>query len=273
MSSITPLLDTLVHQVAKQRSTVELLPRHTLPVAPTQAAASTTEFSQAGQQVARLINLIQSFQQQIPQQQLNQGAGGLIKPDAPLFKTAQQLDVLTLMSRLQTLVKDSGVFYEALLARWAADKIPFLQVRQQPQNLGQFQAHAPQIQKILSQQLEVLNSGMLRMESELWPQAHLQWLVQPDVNPLVQRWRDQQRKQQGEQPEPPAWTSELKLNLPNVGEIRAQMRFEQKRLTLQLQCAESLVPSLQQATSRLIARLRAGAGVEIDEIPVKRLPK
>src|SRR5690606_25145977 len=99
-----------------------------------------------------------------------------------------------------------------------------------------------------------------------------QWLVQPDVNPLVQRWRDEQRRKQGEEPEPPAWTSELKLTLPTVGEIRAQMRLSQKRLNLQLQCAEPLVDSLQQATSRLSARLRLGAGVEVDEIPVTRLP-
>lgn len=265
-------MDTLVHQVAKQRSTVDLFPRHTLPVAPIQATATTTEFSQAGQQVARLISLIQSLQQQIPQQHLNQGTGGLIKPNAPLFPQNQQLDVLTLMSRLQTLMKDSGVFYEALLSRWAAGKVPFLQVRQQPHNLGQFQASSPQIQKILGQQLELLNSGVIRLDTELWPQAHLQWLVQPDVNPLVQRWRDEQRKRQGEEPEPPAWTSELKLTLPVVGEVRAQMRLENKRLTMQLQCAEELVPSLQVATGRLVARLRLGAGVEIDEIPVGRLP-
>lgn len=278
MSSITPLLDTLVHQVAKQRSTVDLLPRHTLPVAPIQATASTTEFSQAGQQIARLVQLIQSFQQQLPAQ-FSQGTqpgtqqmGGHIKPNAPLFPATTQLDALTLMGRLQTIVKDSGLFYEALLARWAAEKVPFMQVRQQPHNLGQFRANSPQIQQILGQQLELLNSGMIRVDTELWPNAHLQWLVQPDVNPLVQRWRDEQRRKQGEEPEPPAWNSELKLTLPNVGEIRAQMRLSQKRLTLQLQCAEPLVESLQAATSRLSARLRLGAGVEIDDIPVSRLP-
>lgn len=275
MSSITPLLDTLVHQVAKQRSTVDLLPRHTLPVAPIQATSSTTEFSQAGQQIARLVQLIQALQQQLPQQgqATTQQMGGHIKPEAPLFAASTQLDALTLMGRLQTIVKDSGLFYEALLARWAAEKIPFLQIRQQPHNLGQFRASSPQIQQILGQQLELLNSGIIRIETELWPQTQLQWLVQPDVNPLVQRWRDEQRRKQGEEPEPPAWTSELKLTLPNVGEIRAQMRLSQKRLNLQLQCAEPLVASLQAATSRLTARLRLGAGVEIDDIPVSRLPQ
>ncbi|CUA87608.1 Flagellar hook-length control protein FliK [Pseudidiomarina woesei] len=283
MSSITPLLDTLVHQVAKQRSTVDLLPRHTLPVAPIQATASTTEFSQAGQQIARLVQLIQSFQQQLSAQ-FSQGSqlgnqpgaqqmGGHIKLNTPIFPATTQLDALTLMGRLQTIVKDSGLFYEALLARWAAEKVPFAQVRQQPHNLGQFRANSPQIQQILGQQLELLNSGMIRVDTELWPNAHLQWLVQPDVNPLVQRWRDEQRRKQGEEPEPPAWSSELKLTLPNVGEIRAQMRLSQKRLTMQLQCAEPLVASLKEATSRLSARLRLGAGVEIDEIPVSRLPQ
>ena len=282
MSSITPLLDTLVHQVAKQRSSVDLLPRHTLPVAPIQATASTTEFSQAGQQIARLVQLIQSFQQQLPAQ-FSQGSqlgnqpgaqqmGGHIKLNAPIFPATTQLDALTLMGRLQTIVKDSGLFYEALLARWAAEKIPFIQVRQQPHNLGQFRANSPQIQQILGQQLELLNSGMIRIDTELWANAHLQWLVQPDVNPLVQRWRDEQSRKQGEEPEPPAWNSEIKLTLPNVGEIRAQMRLSQKRLTMQLQCAEPLVESLQAATSRLLARLRLGAGVEIDDIPVSRLP-
>lgn len=279
MSSITPLLDTLVHQVAKQRSTVDLLPRHTLPVAPVQATASTTEFSQAGQQVVRIMQLIQSFQQQLPAQfnstaqSGSQFLGGHIRLDAPLFPGATQLDVLTLMGRLQTIVKDSGLFYEALLARWVANKVPFLTVRQQRHNLGPFRANSPQIQAILGQQLELLSSGIIHIDTELWPQAHLQWLIQPDVNPLVQRWRDEQRRKQGEEPEPPAWSSELKLTLPHVGEIRAQMRLSQKHLTMQLQCAEMLVDSLQSATARLIARLRLGAGVEIDSIPVSRLPQ
>lgn len=268
MSSITPLLDTLVQHVAKQRAVVDLLPRHTLPVTPIPSPASTTEFSQAGQQLLRLATLIQTFQQQQPP---TPSTANFIQSTAPLLGDAK-LDVLTLVSRLQQLVKNSGIFYESAVARWAADKLPFSEVRQQPQNLGTGAAYAPKIQQILGQQLDLLQTGVLRMEFELWPQAVLQWLVQPDVHPLVQRWRDEQRRKQGEPPEPPAWQSELKLTVPGLGELRAQMHLREQQLNMQLQCAESWVEPIQQAAPTLVQRLRDNVGVSITEITVLRLP-
>ena len=267
MSSITPLLDTLVQQVAKQRASVDLLPRHTLPIAPVPSPASTTEFSQAGQQLLRLATLIQTFQQQQPP---TPPQANFIQTTAPLLGDAK-LDVLTLVTRLQQLVKNSGIFYEAAVARWAADKLPFSEVRQQPQNLGTGPQQLPKIQQILGQQLDLIQTGVLRMEFELWPQAVLQWLVQPDVPPLVQRWRDEQRRKQGEAAEPPAWHSELKLTMPGLGELRAQLRFSEQRLAMQLQCAEEWLDTLQQATALLVKRLRDNAGVSIETIQVFKL--
>ncbi|PWW13753.1 MULTISPECIES: flagellar hook-length control protein FliK [Pseudidiomarina] len=261
MSSITPLLDTLVHQVAKQRSPVAALPRHPLPVAPIQAAATTTEFSQAGQQVARLLQLIDSWQQQLPPRG---SQSAFIQTAGQLFPAqATNLNVAALVSKLQTLVKDSGVFYETLLARWAAQKAPINLLQQQPQN------RTPStIQSILGQQIDLLNSGMLRIETELWPQATLQWLVQPEVNPLVQRWRDEQRRQQGDEPEAAAWTSEIKLSLPALGVLRAKLRLGDQHLTMQVQCTESQVQLVRSQVDMLAQRLRQITGLQVDPIAV-----
>ncbi len=258
MSSITPLLDTLVHQVAKQRSRVELLPRHTLPITPVPAAASTatvTEFSQSGQQLARLLAQIQTFQQQLPNQAI--ASQHRITSEGTLFQQSSILNSAQIIGKLQSLVTNSGLFYESLLGRWAAQKLPLAQIQRQPQNLN---PTPPRIQAILGQQLELLNTGSMYIDVDLWPQASLQWLVQPNENPLVQRWREEQRQGEGDA-EDNGWTSELKLTTPGFGELRAKIRIQDGKYSLHLQCAERFVEVLKQASKLLSDRITEGTGL------------
>ncbi|KFZ30926.1 hypothetical protein IDSA_07590 [Pseudidiomarina salinarum] len=263
MSSITPLLDTLVHQVMKQRTAVEPLPRQTLPVQQILPTATTTEFSQAGQQVARLIAIIQSLQQQIPSSNLPKGAAH-VQGSQPLFPGAAELDAARLASRLGQAVRESGLFYENALSRWAADKLPLTNLLRHPQA----QQSAAQNQSILGQQLELMQSGVLRLETEIWPQVILQMLVQPERNPLIKRWRDQQ---EADDQEVPAWQSEFKLELPTLGELRAQLRIQSHNLELRLQCQPEHLDKVKAEVEALAIRLRKQIGISIADIPVTAL--
>ncbi|MDX1705747.1 hypothetical protein [Pseudidiomarina sp.] len=264
MSSITPLLDTLVHQVMKQRSSAEPLPRHTLPVQQILPTATTTEFSQAGQQVARLIAIIQSLQQQIPASNLPKGAAH-VQGGQPLFPAAAELDAAKLAGRLSQAVRESGLFYENALSRWAADKLPLTNLLRHPQA----RQTAQQNQPILGQQLELMQSGTLRLETEIWPQVILQMLVQPERNPLIKRWREQQGP---DEQEAPAWQSEFKLQLPTLGELRAQLKIRSANLELRLQCQPEHLTHVREQVDELAMRLRGQVGVVIADIPVTAIP-
>ncbi|WP_258807806.1 flagellar hook-length control protein FliK [Pseudidiomarina sp. CB1] len=261
MSSITPLLDTLVHQVAKQKATVDLLPRGAPPVVPVQATASTTEFSQAGQQFSRLLQIIEGLQQQLP----SQTPGRAIRPTAnqPIFPSSHVLSVASLADRLGSLTRNSGLFYEAFLSQWVKNKVPFEVVRQQPQNLAQNQ----QI-KIASQQLEMISSGVVRFEFDVSPDIQLFGVIQPDVHPLVKRWQQEQAQPQ-EHDEANDWTTELRITFPILGTLRARLRMQEAQLSIELQCDEEWRDKLQAASEEFRARLMNAHGIKVSSLIVR----
>lgn len=261
MSSITPLLDTLVHQVAKQKATVDLLPRGAPPVAPAQATASTTEFSQAGQQFSRLLQIIEGLQQQLP----SQTPGRAIRPttNQPIFPSSHVLSVASLADRLASLTRNSGLFYEAMLSQWVNNKVPFEVIRQQPQNLAQNQ----QIQ-IASQQLEMISSGVVRIEFNISPDIQLLGVIQPDVHPLVKRWQQEQSPSQ-EHDDTDDWTTELRITFPILGTLRARLRMQASQLGIELQCEEEWRDKLQAGSEAFRERLTNAHGIKVSSLIVR----
>lgn len=261
MSSITPLLDTLVHQVAKQKATVDLLPRGAPPVAPAQATASTTEFSQAGQQFSRLLQIIESLQQQLP----SQTPGRAIRPttNQPIFPSSHVLSVASLADRLASLTRNSGLFYEAFLSQWVNNKLPFEVIRQQPQNISQNQRL-----KVVSQQLEMISSGVVRIEFDISPDIQLFGAIQPDVHPLVKRWQ-QHQSSSPEHDEADDWTTELRISFPILGILRARLRMQTSKLSIELQCEEFWRDKLQAASDTFRDRLTNVHGVKVTSLIVR----
>lgn len=261
MSSITPLLDTLVHQVAKQKATVDLLPRGAPPVVSVQTTASTTEFSQAGQQFSRLLQVIESLQQKLP----NQTSDRTIRPTAnqPIFPSSHVLNVASLADRLGGLTRNSGLFYEAFLSQWVKQQVPYEVVRKQPQNLAQTQ----QI-KIVSQQLEMISSGVVRFEFDISPDIQLFGVIQPDVHPVVKRWQQEQAHAQ-EEKDQEAWTTELRMTFPVLGTIRVRLRMENAQLSIELQCEEQWREALLAAAGTLRERLTTSHNIKVASVLIR----
>lgn len=165
MSMITPLLDTLLHEVLGRRmdplaprqipepvtpSTPSEAPlavrsdsrlheqRPSLPLADVRVGAGSAapstpadealpvhagtqaRFSPAARAIADVLN-------RFPAQQ------SVLRASAPLLSAGEAPAPVTLASRLQASIRDSGLFYESQQARWFRGELPISQLRHQPQ--------------------------------------------------------------------------------------------------------------------------------------------
>lgn len=256
MSSITPLLDTLVHQVMKQRTEVVLMPRQMLPVQAAVPTGTATEFSATGQQLARFLTLVQHHQQQP-----SAGSARAQQPTTPLFPASENLDAPRLSSQLRQTMEKSGLFYERAVQQWQQGKLPMPQLMRQPQ----MQQPAAQNQPLLQQQLELVQHGVLRWDVEPWPHALLQLAVQVDPHPLIKRWRE--RNENNAEVETPTWSTQLKITLPQLGEVRASIRWQPQHLQLKLQVADEHVSALRTELESLEQRLK-NLGLQLDPVVV-----
>jgi hypothetical protein len=159
---------------------------------------------------------------------------------------------------LASLVRDSGMFYEAHLARWSQGQYPLDLLRREPQaaavpvpepgkagfdpgqaappsastaqataiSVAVANAALPEaLQPVLREQLQVLENRCLAVAIEPWPgqAARLEIGEEP---------ADDQARQ-GARPTP-GWVSRLSLDLPDLGRLDAQLSLDGKRLSLVL---------------------------------------
>jgi len=147
---------------------------------------------------------------------------------------------------LQETIHNSGLFYEAHLARW------FLQPGRQPPPDAEPQAqwasaraspehppnastaasqtaslHHPQADTLVRQQLDILAHQSLVWQGQAWPQAPMRWQIQKhDADPQAPEAE-------------PAWTTTLDLELPQLGPVHAHIRLHRKKLHVQLRAPDS----------------------------------
>lgn len=135
------------------------------------------------------------------------------------------------------------------------------QLMRQPQ----MQQPAAQNQPLLQQQLELVQHGVLRWDVEPWPHALLQLAVQVDPHPLIKRWRE--RNENAADVEIPTWSTQLKITLPQLGEVRASIRWQPQHLQLKLQVADDYVSALKSEVEILEKRLK-NLGIQLEPVVV-----
>lgn len=175
-------------------------------------------------QTARLLS---DILQQVP----DRNSPPTVAPPGPLLaRPTTQVGELALA--LRTALVRSGLFYESHLANWAVGLDSLDGLMEEPQNrLGAAQAPAPPaatdgarppnpLHVLLSQQLQVLETPQFIWRGELWPGQSLAWLLRHDVDP------ERQGTPAGGEAASAGWTSQLKLNLPALGEVTAHIRLD-----------------------------------------------
>lgn len=115
----------------------------------------------------------------------------------------------------------------------------------------------PRAGSVVQQQLLSLDTQALPWQGQVWPGQSLDWMVAPEVDPEA-----------GRRPEvPTAWTSRLRLKLPALGGVEAELRWSAGRCSLRLIAPAAQLPELR-AELPALAQALADAGVPTERIVV-----
>lgn len=255
--------DTLTLQV------VSLLPRLTFNMAATANPLSTSD------QLSATAQLLSALTQQPLEK-------SFVRPihSAPLWTgTTQFPDTAELAGKLHNALSQSGLFYESHQAQWLAGARNTAQLLQEPQNLpaeqvsaafglndkaaqgntsttlnsagvntGQERMSIPGIpdhlQPLIQQQLNALETRQVQWQGQVWPSQEMNWKIHEETS----------RTPDGE--EGRQWSTQIHLDLPNLGEVSATLRFGSSGLSITLDADSSDTRSkLGTASSTLVSGL------------------
>ena len=88
-----------------------------------------------------------------------------------------------------------------------------------PQPAGQL--IAPQLQPIVQQQLEALATQNFAWQGQVWPGQDMRWEIEEDG-----------QRDSGEEAGATAWATRLRLQLPHLGDVEAQIRLHGNQLSV-----------------------------------------
>ena len=252
-----------------------------LPQSPAQPQA---ELSQAGRLISQLVP-------------------DASKPNVPLTGTKPVLpsppqEPVQLAQALQNTLAKSGLFYESHQAQWVMGELPLAQLMQEPQNAGtslpQLQQSQPREQTnpaaisqsaakadiqvspepaadaqikieestlpIVRQQINTLETQSFSWTGQIWPGQTMDWQVQEE--------EEQGKRQDGEAPR--TWASRLRLSLPSLGEINANLRLTPSGVQISLQVAKQDTESSLKKQGRMLQKSMEANGIALVSMAVKQ---
>lgn len=167
-----------------------------------------------------------------------------------------------LPQRLRQVVRESGLFYESHLARWAKGELSLEGILREPQarlgqaapattglpELGRMPEEAA---RLAGRQLMMLEGGPFVWQGQVWPGQMMHWR-------LEEHGEGQAGAEEGA-----SWQTELKLTLPRLGRMSAVLNVSAQGLRLRLNAgSEATLAELRAALPQLAERLRT-AGLKV----------
>ncbi len=210
---------------------------------------------------------------------------------------------------LQQAVAKSGLFYEAHQAQWVQGQRTEAELRQEPQGkqlpltyspaphtpanaagntnspvptaanneilnsaaqhsakagesqVAQGKILAPETTNLVRQQLDSLASGNFVWQGQIWPGQTMEWRIEEE---------EQAPKRQGEEGEAAGgWKTSLRLHLPKLGTLDAQLTIQDNQLALDIATDSSQTAAkLGEEKNALVSQL-AAAGLQITALNIR----
>ncbi|HKB53540.1 MAG TPA: flagellar hook-length control protein FliK [Ramlibacter sp.] len=251
-----------------------------MPAAPAGAPAppAEQEFSAAARAISALLADLDPLAAAV------QGSGPLLD-QAPLQPDHR------LPQALSAALSNSGLFYESHLAALAAgvaqpqDLAGEPQARLAPRHGDSAGTHAestrlalapgernaasaaplvqPPLKLLVSQQLELLATGVFQWRGEAWPGVPMQWRVeqQPDRQPANRGSN-----------EPSRWSTTIVLDMPALGRIEARITVAGGDVGVHLQAQPGTTRQLRADAASVRARLQS-AGLQVPQLAVTEVQR
>lgn len=192
----------------------------------------------------------------------------------PLLATAEAVsDTGKLAGKLHESLSQSGLFYEAHQAQWMAGARSTAQLLQEPQNLLTASTKTPsgdtaavtvntsnapnipaQLQPLVQQQLNALETRQVLWQGQVWPNQKMDW----EIHEETPRRSAAEYDSAGAQ-----WATQIRLDLPNLGEVAALLRFNQHGLSITLDAADADTRALFGSASSQLAATLAERGINV----------
>lgn len=161
-----------------------------------------------------------------------------------------------LPQRLRQAMRESGLFYESHLAKWSRGESSLEALEREPQarlakldlppaNLPELKGLPEDTARIAGRQLMMLEGQPFVWQGQAWPGQPLEWLV------------EERQAQAGDDPDAPQWRTQLRLVLPRLGEIQAEISLAAKGLAVRVRAAEATsLEEVKAALPELMERLQ-----------------
>jgi hypothetical protein len=185
-------------------------------------------------------------------------------------------DTKVLAGKLHESLSQSGLFYEAHQAQWIAGSRSTAQLLQEPQNqltdpvktalTSLTQAANPSaqsdhpmgipnaLQPLVQQQLNTLETRQVLWQGQVWPNQVMDWEIHEET-PRSSVPRDVLEGGQ--------WATQIRLDLPNLGEVAAMLRFSSQGLSITLDASGGQTRKLFGAVSSQLTAALAERGIKV----------
>lgn len=169
----------------------------------------------------------------------------------------------------------SGLFYESHLLAWAEGRMPLASLSREPQAqrpphdapAAAREAASAELGGVLQRQLDALDGKPLAFAGFAWPGQPAQWSIERDP-PDARDDEPAERSVDGKD-EPETWTTQIRLDLPRLGALGAQLRVAGTQVTLAMTFGSADGASLLAThRGRLAAALQA-AGLTLATLTVQ----
>lgn len=117
------------------------------------------------------------------------------------------------------------------------------------------------LQPLVQQQLNALETRQMLWQGNVWPDQPMQWEVHEQPAQQSHGAEEQQRQ----------WVTQIRLDLPNLGEVEATLRFNSAGLNLTLNAATAETRALLGSASTRLASALSDAGIPVLSTQVSTL--
>lgn len=231
---------------------------------------------------------------------VNNRSAPLLRAPAPLV-TSPPADAATLASLLRNSLTHSGLFYESHLLQWYLGERVLTDIMKEPQarlaarreqgktvraldlprgetepptreslEPGSLDGEpetpgvmkemldlaAPSAIPVIREQIAVLLSGMLRWQGEVWPGQDMEW--------DIARGDDGPEQETGQ-----SWQTGIRLHLPNLGSLNANLTFTSGGIRAALKTDSPVTKELMEKEFESLGRNMAESGLRLLELVVE----
>jgi hypothetical protein len=122
---------------------------------------------------------------------------------------------------------------------------------------------AQQLQPLVQQQLEALSTQNFSWQGQVWPGQEMRWEIDEEAA----------RQAKNTDETAPQWSTRLRMTLPNLGEIDAQIRLQDNRVTLAMSTGSDETRALMRSASLALRSQLDAAGITLASMGLEPIPQ